>query len=373
MKEFGTFVVAASILLAAAAPSIADVITVDGGGGGDYLTIQEAVDSAAPSGDTVLVYPGIYTDLHETWGWGLVNVYCSRSITLLSSSGPEVTILDGGGVANCGVFSDGNPVVVEGFAIRNGCSYEWYCSAVSIPSGEVRGNVCSGYGSGVGTVVWWNAQDPIRDSRDRDLLTIDGNTLEHNVSGVHLANEFMPDEFVVSGNIVSDNSVGVYIDLEAGSVLLVGNTISANTKGVEIHNGSFSSYPLTVDLEGNGIFDNAEMNIGVRAHDSNADHSCKVTIGSSIDTANDIHGSPVNLRADIWGNLQFTLDATYNYWGSIVCTTLVPHFDIDIGGSVPDSAFSFEPFLDETHTITYDCQGVPVQNRTWGSIKSLYR
>ncbi|WCJ60357.1 hypothetical protein NXS98_04290 [Fontisphaera persica] len=37
------------------------VITVDAGGGGDYLTIQAAVD-AASAGNTIIVYPGVYVE-----------------------------------------------------------------------------------------------------------------------------------------------------------------------------------------------------------------------------------------------------------------------------------------------------------------------
>ena len=358
---------------AASASALADTIVVDGAGGGDYLTIQEAVDSAAVSGDTVLVLPGVYTDLHQVWDRGLVNVYCSHSVALMSSGGPDVTILDGGGLAAHGVFSDYFHVVVEGFTIRNGCMDDWYCSAITIASGEARGNVCSGYGSGVGTLEWWYVSDRTQDRCDRNTLTIDATPSSTTTVGSTCWTHFGSSvpEFLVSGNTVSNNVVGVLTDLNAGDVTLVGNTISANTRGVEIRSGSFSDSPLTVSLENNDILDNTGMNIYVLAHDSDAEHVCDVTIGGSSGAANNIHGSPVNLSAEVLGYLRFTLDATYNFWGSVACTTFVPLFDID--PSVPDSAFTFEPFMDEAHAQTYDCQGVPVLRSSWGSIKALYQ
>jgi len=58
-------------------------LTVDCKGGGDYLTIQEGID-AAVDGDTVLVYPCLYS---ESIGFG------SKAIVVRSVMGPEVTVI----------------------------------------------------------------------------------------------------------------------------------------------------------------------------------------------------------------------------------------------------------------------------------------
>lgn len=39
--------------------ALPDTITVDGSGGGDFTTIQEAIDAASP-GDLIRVLPGVY-------------------------------------------------------------------------------------------------------------------------------------------------------------------------------------------------------------------------------------------------------------------------------------------------------------------------
>ena len=75
-------------LIALVQPARAVVHTVDAGGGGDYLTIQEGIN-ACSSGDTVLVAPGTYTDAGnrdlEFFGVNLV---------LMSDGGPDVTTID---------------------------------------------------------------------------------------------------------------------------------------------------------------------------------------------------------------------------------------------------------------------------------------
>lgn len=85
--------------------------TVDPSGGGDFTTIQAAID-AATDGDEILVYPGSYTGLIEPNG---------REIHLRSSDGPESTILDGSGSTTVLQFSslDGPNTVVEGFTLVN--------------------------------------------------------------------------------------------------------------------------------------------------------------------------------------------------------------------------------------------------------------
>jgi len=55
-----TFLASAAVLFLSAAVSDADTIRVDNAGGGDYLTIQEALD-AADDGDQILIAPGTYT------------------------------------------------------------------------------------------------------------------------------------------------------------------------------------------------------------------------------------------------------------------------------------------------------------------------
>jgi plastocyanin len=91
---------------------------VDVNGSGHFLDIQSAVD-AASAGDEVIVLPGTYTS-SDTQVVDLLG----KVITLRSSEGPEVTIIDGQSLRR-GVRCDNgesSATTIEGFTITNGQS-----------------------------------------------------------------------------------------------------------------------------------------------------------------------------------------------------------------------------------------------------------
>ena len=107
MRYICTSIVAMLIL---AGTSFAATINVPG----EYATIQEAVD-AASDGDAIEVGPGTYTSSSSV----VVSCY-DKSITLSSTDGPLVTIIDGED-ARRGVVLNGqqSDVIVEGFTVQN--------------------------------------------------------------------------------------------------------------------------------------------------------------------------------------------------------------------------------------------------------------
>jgi hypothetical protein len=94
--------------VALASPAFAAVIHVPG----DQPTIQAAID-AAVDGDTVLVSPGTYVENINFEG---------KAITVTSSGGPAVTILDGNMNGTVVTFNSGesSDSVLSGMAVRNG-------------------------------------------------------------------------------------------------------------------------------------------------------------------------------------------------------------------------------------------------------------
>ena len=81
--------------------------TLEVGTGKTYSTIQTAID-AASSGDTILVYPGTYTE----------NINLSDGITVESSGTASETIIDGN-TSGTVVIMD-NDSTIDGFTIQNG-------------------------------------------------------------------------------------------------------------------------------------------------------------------------------------------------------------------------------------------------------------
>ena len=85
---------------------------------GDFATIQACID-AAQDGDECVVAPGTYHELIDFLG---------KAITLRSSDGPELTIIDAGPVADPGTgkpvvrcdSGEGPDTVLKGFTITGG-------------------------------------------------------------------------------------------------------------------------------------------------------------------------------------------------------------------------------------------------------------
>lgn len=96
--------------------STPEVIYVDAAGGGDYLTIQDAVDAASTC-DTILVAPGTYT------GPANRNIsFGGKNIVLKSQEGRASTIIDCEHQDRGFFFVDGEDesATVQGFTVKNG-------------------------------------------------------------------------------------------------------------------------------------------------------------------------------------------------------------------------------------------------------------
>jgi predicted outer membrane repeat protein len=96
--------------------AVPELVIVDAGGGGDYLTIGAAI-GVASEGDTVLVMPGVYSGAaNKNLDFGGVN------IILRAAPGRDSTVIDCEGEGRALHFHGGEGAgsVVEGFIIRNG-------------------------------------------------------------------------------------------------------------------------------------------------------------------------------------------------------------------------------------------------------------
>jgi hypothetical protein len=212
-----------------ALPATADTIDVDVNGTGDFLTIQEGLDAAAP-GETVLVYAGTYSGPGNRW-----LVFGGKDIVLASVAGQSETIIDlhAGGF---GFMSGESPLaVVDGFTVANGFAYNGgglLCDGSSPTIRNCRFTYClaegdmhiEGWG---GAGYLWNSDTLIEDcSFEHNLACCCGGALViNNYSNVTLRNCIFvdnEDDFQGSGAI----------DIRGGSTATIeGCTFLENSVG----------------------------------------------------------------------------------------------------------------------------------------------
>jgi hypothetical protein len=206
----------------------------------DKATIQAAID-AANDGDTVLVAPGTYQE----------NInFNGKAITVESSGGADVTIIDGNKKASVVTFnsSEWDTSVLRGFTIRNGKSadvynpsgggiYAYGASPSIVANKIVQNESCNGAG-----IYAYNSS-----------LIVRNNDISNNVQGT-----------------CNWNSNGAGIHLEGGSARIIDNTITNNTynstsygngggiyiygSGVNVIRGNVISHNGGTTAKGGGIY-----------------------------------------------------------------------------------------------------------------------
>jgi parallel beta-helix repeat protein len=168
----------------------------------DQPTIQAAIN-AAKNGGTVLVAPGTYVE----------NInFSGKAITVKSSGGNKVTVIDGGGLNPVVTFAtnEGPKSRLQGFTIQNGVAN-------------------GGYGGG-GVYIF--SASPV----------ITGNLVTHNTAanggggiGVNFSSA------VVQGNTISNNSQSPGSGGVGGAGILVGGAGSAQIIGNVVQNNTWRS------------------------------------------------------------------------------------------------------------------------------------
>jgi len=144
-----TLVLSFGLVVGSVGAAGATTFVVDPGGGGDFTTIQAALD-AATAGDVVEVVPGVY----------LETLVMASGVVLRSQAGPEVTIVDGQGSAavsliHCEYCEPGT--AVEGFSLTRGAAEYaagiliWQWSHVVVRDCVLKDNH-AGYDGGAGLV-----------------------------------------------------------------------------------------------------------------------------------------------------------------------------------------------------------------------------
>jgi hypothetical protein len=244
-------------------------------------TIQAGIN-AASNGDTVLVAPGTYSE----------NInFLGKAITVKSSNGAKVTIIDGGGVTSVVTFSSSETLssVLSGFTLQNGAA-------------------TSGLSEGGGILV--NGASP----------KIENNIVQNN----HAAS--------------SGAGIGVYF----GSPLIKGNIIKNNSQSSGFSGGEGGGIEVggagSAQIIGNIIEHNSWDNLG-------AGDGGGIALFNSVSTLikNNI----------IEGNVAGTLGAAISMFNIVSGTIVVQN--LITGNSSPDDAgiyWSNPPAALVSNTIT---------------------
>jgi hypothetical protein len=197
----------------------------------DQATIQAAIN-AANNGDTVLVAPGTY----------LENInFNGKAITVASSGGPSVTIIDGNANGSVVTFNTGETTasVLNGFTIRNGLRNGLWGAGILVVSAspKITGNIVTGNHAAVGIGITVNGGSPVIRNN-----TISGNNQAGAGDGGQGGGGVLVwgDSSTVTapqiiGNTISNNSMalggsggGISI-IYFSSPLIQGNLIQGNT------------------------------------------------------------------------------------------------------------------------------------------------
>jgi hypothetical protein len=215
-------------------------------------TIQDGIN-AASNGDTVLVAPGTYVENINFQG---------KAITVTSSGGANVTIINGNGLAPVAAFVSGETTssVLNGFTLENGVgtfAFQYQGGGVSISNASptIRGNVItssnanSGEGGGIG--IYFGSPIVSGNLITNNSASFGGgvsvlgsstaqflhNTIRGNTAGAGAAFELdgagstlIEDNTIVDNNASGGQGGGLYIINEADEII-VQNLIVGNAAG----------------------------------------------------------------------------------------------------------------------------------------------
>jgi hypothetical protein len=301
MNIFRAFVLV--VALGPAVPCVAQVThVVDPDGGGSPLNCDDstaafsavgAAIAAAAAGDIVLVCPGTYVENINFGG---------KAITVRSSAGPAVTILDGNAADSVVLFVSGESsgAVLEGFTIRNGLSAQLGGGGIRIQhaSPVIRNNIITAnracVGPGVSSYSYNYSGSPVIEGNTiidntvagctggrgggiditgasravirRNIITNNGPVSFGGGLAMFSAGTPMVEHNIIAGNVAGHYGGGVYIvnhsDASIGGNLIAGNQaasgggiywmVPSGFRGPILVNNTIADNPIT--HQGSAIF-----------------------------------------------------------------------------------------------------------------------
>ncbi|MFH1465510.1 MAG: putative metal-binding motif-containing protein [Pseudomonadota bacterium] len=227
-----------------------DALVIDAAGGGDYTSIQAAVDDAR-AGDSLCVLPGVYQENV---------VFDGGEVQLVALEGPELTTIDGGGGGSVLVFQYGDASTVSGFTLTGGSG------SLFDPDNDGNLDACGGG-------VFADASDPVMVD-----VVITGNTADDG-GGVYVNNgTLLLTDSLVSANTGNGYGGGMRLR-HASDVVLDGTEVSANTAQT---GAGFSLYDSELTLIDATVSSNEALSNGGGFY-AGSDSIVEITSGSVRD------------------------------------------------------------------------------------------
>ncbi len=245
-------------------------IIVDINGSGHYTSIQEGIDNARTS-DTVLVYPGTYTEIVDFSGKDIV--LASLFLTTQDTSYIAQTIIDGAN-EQCQLvrFTNGETENAQliGFTVTN-------ASAQSDKSGERFYEGLGIYIDGSSPIIernrivdndfnewYWNgggivlksSSAKIRNNliRKNEMAFSGGGIYMINCNDVSIENNIIEDNYIFSGYGVSEGA-GIYID-SSFNINITNNVICDNLNDFGYGGGLCIRWSYNVNIINNNFSEN---------------------------------------------------------------------------------------------------------------------
>jgi hypothetical protein len=222
MKHFGLAGTLTLLVLALGIDSLASTIRVPQ----DQPTIQAGIN-AASNGDTVLVAPGTYFENID---------FVGKAITVISSGGPSLTVIDGGNVESVVTFDSYETPnsVLAGFTLQNGNASIYHsltgggiyvdCGSPTIAKNVIRQNQAD-TGAGIG-VLCFSSGPVITDNK----IIANGNSIGSIGGGIYMDTSSLVTTTIRRNEIRGNTGYefGGGIAIFAGKATIEDNTIVQN-------------------------------------------------------------------------------------------------------------------------------------------------
>jgi nitrous oxidase accessory protein len=235
------------IMLLITGTTTAKTFSVNVDGKTDYISIQKAID-AASNGDTILVYPGTYTE----------NINISKSLEVRSTSSPEDTIIEACKPDHSAITVTANSVTINGFTVCGANSFDLTDtkSFLPAPSGlDLSGChnskiICNRFLENYYGIWFYDASNN----------TITNNTVNSNSESISFS---ASTDNTIANNTVSSNKNGISLGDSADNTIANNNVNSNNYSGIILTNCS------TNIIENNTVTQNPYTGIGLGKSNEN--------------------------------------------------------------------------------------------------------